>query len=142
MGLSYRDFVAFVDFNPYLSHRLGLDRTLSYSSLYKALRRIDTQLLHRMYELLARKRPPPENLAVDSTGFSHSTGGEWFSVRFKKTRRRRFHALHNAVDTDTLLVHAIRVRGKPGGDPRFMVPLVRRRRVSRILIPLWFFPLF
>ena len=124
--LSYRDFVAFVDFNPYLSQRLGLDRTPSYSSLHKALKRIDTQLLHRMYELLARKRPPPENLAVDSSGFSHSTGGEWFSVRFKKTRRRRFHALHNAVDTDTLLIHATRVRGKPGGDPRFMVPLVRR----------------
>jgi transposase len=113
-GLSYRDFIAFVDFNPYLSRRLGLDRTP------------DTQLLHRMYELLARKRPPPENLAVDSSGFSHSTGGEWFSVRLRKTRRRRFHALHNAVDTDTLLIHATRVRGKPGGDPRFMVPLVKR----------------
>ncbi len=84
-GLSYRDFVAFVDFNPYLSQRLGLDRTPSYSSLHKALKRIDTQLLHRMYELLARKKPPPENLAVDSSGFSHSTGGEWVLVRFKKT---------------------------------------------------------
>ncbi len=124
--LSYRDFVAFVGFNPYLSQRLGLDRTPSYSSLHKALKRIDTQLLHRMYELLAKKRPPPENLAMDSSGFSHSTGGEWVLVRFKKTRRRRFHALHNAVDTDTLLVHATRVRNRPGGDPRFMVPLVRR----------------
>ena len=35
-GLSYRDLIAFVDFNPYLSHRLGLDRTPSYSSLHKA----------------------------------------------------------------------------------------------------------
>jgi hypothetical protein len=61
-----------------------------------------------------RKRPPPENLAVDSSGFSHSTGGEWFSVRLKKSRRRRFHALHNAVDTDTLMIHATLVRGKPG----------------------------
>jgi hypothetical protein len=75
-GFSYPDFVAFVDFNPYLSHRLGFDRTPSYSSIHKALKRIDIQLLHRMYVLLARKKPPPENLAVDSSGFSHSTGGE------------------------------------------------------------------
>ena len=79
-----------------------------------------------MYELLARKRPPPRNIAVDSSGFSHSTGGEWFSVRLKKSSRRRFHALHNAVDTDTLMIHATRVRTRLGGDSRFMVPLVRR----------------
>ncbi len=63
---------------------------------------------------------------MDSSGFSHSTGEEWTSVRFKKTRRQRFHALHNAVDTDTLLIHTTRVRTTPSGDPRFMVPLVRR----------------
>jgi transposase len=79
-----------------------------------------------MYQLLARKRPPPRNIAVDSSGFSHSTGGEWVFVRFQKRRRRRFHALHNAVDTDTLMIHATRVRTTPGGDPRFMVPLMRR----------------
>ena len=47
-------------------------------------------------------------------------------MRLRKSRRRRFHALHNAVDTNTLLIHATRVRTRPGGDSRFMVPLVRR----------------
>jgi len=47
-------------------------------------------------------------------------------VKFKRVRKRRLDGLHNAVDTDTLLIHATRVRGKPGGDPRFIVPLVRR----------------
>ena len=79
-----------------------------------------------MYKLLARKRPPPRDIAVDSTGFSHSTGGEWFSVRLKKSHGRRFHALHNAVDIGTLMVHATRVRTRPGGDSGVMVPLVRR----------------
>ena len=79
-----------------------------------------------MYELLPRKRPPPRNIAVDSSGFSHSTGGEWFSVRLKKSHGRRFHALHNAVDIGTLMVHATRVRTRPGGDSGVMVPLVRR----------------
>jgi transposase len=85
-----------------------------------------------MYELLARKRPPPRDIAVDSSGFSHSTGGEWFSVRLKRSHRRRFHALHNAVDTDTLMIHATRVRTRPGGDSRFMVPLVRRIQKSNL----------
>ncbi|MFQ5906271.1 MAG: IS5 family transposase [bacterium] len=125
-GLGYRDSVAQVDFNPYLLHRLGLERAPSYSLLQKALTRIDTKLLHRMYKLLARKKPPPQHVAVDSSGFSHSTGGEWVSVRLQKSRRRRFHALHNAVDTDTLMIHATRVRTRPGGDPRFMIPLVKR----------------
>jgi hypothetical protein len=83
-GLGYRDFVAFVDFNPKLLHHLGLMRAPSYSLLHRALKRLDTLLLHQMYQLLARKRPPPHRVAVDSTGFSHSTGGEWMSLRFKK----------------------------------------------------------
>jgi transposase len=79
-----------------------------------------------MIRLLARKRPPPRNLAVDSTGFSHSTGGEWMSLRFKKTLKRRFSALHAAVDTDTLMVHSVRVRARPGGDAKELVPLLKR----------------
>ena len=89
-GLSYRDFVARLSLSPLLLQRLGLERPPSYSILQKALKRPDTRLLHRMYRLLARKRPPPRDITVDSTGFSHSTGGEWMTARFKKTRRRRF----------------------------------------------------
>jgi len=48
------------------------------------------------------------------------------SVKFKKVRRRRFDGLHNAVDTDTLLINATRVRVKRGGDARCMVALIRR----------------
>ena len=125
-GLGYRDFVAKVDFDPQLLHHLGLMRAPSYSLLHKALKRLDTHLLHQMYELLARKRPPPTTIAVDATGFSHSTGGEWMSLRFKKTLKRRFHALHNAVDTDTLMINATRVTARPGGDAKHMIALVKR----------------
>lgn len=48
------------------------------------------------------------------------------SLRFKKTRRRRFTALHAAVGTDTLMIHAVRVKARPGGDAKEMVPLLRR----------------
>ena len=48
------------------------------------------------------------------------------SVKFKKVRKRRFDGLHNAVDTDTLLINASRVRVKRGGDARCMVALIRR----------------
>ncbi len=46
-------------------------------------------------------------------------------VRFKKTRRRRFTALHAVVDTDTLMVHGAKVKARPGGDARELVPLLR-----------------
>ena len=69
---------------------------------------------------------PPKSLAVDSSGFSHSTSGEWFSVRLKKGCKRRFHAFHNAIDTDTLVSHAAGVKTKPGGNSRFRVSLVRK----------------
>ena len=125
-GLGYRTFVAQLNFNPLLLERLDLARAPSYSILQQALKRLDTQLLHRMYQLLARKRPPPRKIAVDSTGFSHSTGGEWMLLRFRKTRKRRFTALHAAVDTDTLMIHSVRVRARPGGDAKEMIPLLRR----------------
>ncbi len=48
------------------------------------------------------------------------------SLRFKKTLKRRFTSLHAAVDTDTLMVHAIRVRARPGGDAKELVPLLKR----------------
>ena len=124
--------MAFVSFNPYFLQRLGLDRDPHISLIQKTMKRLDTQLIHRMYKLLARKRPPPRDIAVDSTGFSHSTGREWFSVRLKKSHRRRFHALHNAVDTGTLMVHATRVRTRPGGDSGVMVLLVRRIQKSNL----------
>lgn len=125
-GLGYRDFVAYVNFNPLILEPLGLSRAPSHTLLNSALKRLDTRLIHRMQEFLARKRPPPKKIAVDSSGFSHSTGGEWMSLRFKKTRKRRFHALHNVVDTDTLLINASRVRSVPGGDAKCMIALVRR----------------
>ncbi len=124
-GLGYMTFVAQLNFNPSLLERLGLSRAPSYSIIQQTLKRLDTQLLHRMYQLLACKRPPPKNIAVDSTGFSHSTGGEWMSLRFKRTRKRRFTALHAAADTGTLLVHSVRVKARPGGDAKEMVPLLK-----------------
>ncbi len=108
--LGYRTFISHLNSNPYLLQCLGLKMSPSYSLLQQALKRLNSQLLHRMYQLLARKRPPPRNIAVDSTGFSHSTGGEWMSLRLKRTLKRRFTALHAAVDTGTLMIHAVRVR--------------------------------
>jgi len=125
-GLGYRTFVSQLNSNPYLLQRLGLKRPPSYSILQQALKKLDTQLLHRMYRLLARKRPPPRNMAVDSTGFSHSTGGEWMSLRFRKTLKRCFTALNAAVDTDTLMVHAVRVRARPGGDAKELISLLKQ----------------
>ncbi len=125
-GLGYRTFVAQLSFTPLLLERLGLKKPPSYSILQQALKRLDTQLLHRMYRLLPRKRPPPRNIAVDSTGFSHSTGGEWMSLRFRKTLKRCFTALHADVDTDTLMVHAVRVRARPGGDAKELISLLKR----------------
>jgi transposase len=48
------------------------------------------------------------------------------ALRFQRTLKRRFHALHNAVDTDTLLVNAARVNARPGGDAKYLVALMRR----------------
>ncbi len=48
------------------------------------------------------------------------------SLRFKKTRKRRFTTLHEAVDTDTLMIHSVRVRARPGGDAKELVPLLKR----------------
>lgn len=48
------------------------------------------------------------------------------SLRCKKTLKRRFHALHNVVDTDTLMINASRVCARPGGDARHLIALVRR----------------
>ncbi|MBD3158201.1 MAG: IS5 family transposase [Candidatus Lokiarchaeota archaeon] len=130
--LGYRDFVAWLALQPELLVRLGLQRPPSHTLLNGALKRLDTRLLHRLYEVVARKQPPPRWVAVDATGFSHATGGEWLSVRFKKTRKRRFHALHAAVDTESLLVHAARVRARPGGDAKHLVSLLRRVPASHL----------
>jgi transposase len=48
------------------------------------------------------------------------------SFRFRKTLRRRFTALHAAVDTDTLLVQSVRIKARPAGDARELVSLLRR----------------
>jgi hypothetical protein len=37
-----------------------------------------------MVRLLARKKSPPRRVTVDATSFSHSSGGEWMSFRYKR----------------------------------------------------------
>ncbi|MHA1216989.1 MAG: IS5 family transposase [Candidatus Thorarchaeota archaeon] len=126
--LSYRDFVAQLLHRPLLLRRLGLPRPPSYSTLQQALRRIDPEVLHRMCATIAHRRPPPRCVAVDSTGFSHPSGGEWLEVRMERRRRRRFTALHAVIDTESLMFLAVRVRTRPGGDARELIPLLRRIR--------------
>ncbi len=48
------------------------------------------------------------------------------SLRFKKTLKRCFTALHAAVDTDTLMIHAARVKARPGGDAKELIPLLKQ----------------
>ena len=43
LGLSYRDFVAYVNFNPPLLERLDLERAPSHALLHAALNRIDSK---------------------------------------------------------------------------------------------------
>lgn len=72
----------------------------------------------------ARKRPPPRDIAVDSTGMSHLTGGERFSVQWRDARKRRFTGFHAAVDIDTLLMTSVMVRNRLGGDAKMLIPLL------------------
>ena len=46
----------------------------------------------------------------------------------ERRRRRRFTALHAVIDTETLMFLAVRVRTRPGGDARELIPLLRRIR--------------
>ena len=89
-GMGYRDFVAFVNFNPYLLDRLGLSQAPNYSLLQKAVSRIDTHLFHRMCKLLACKKPSPIHLAVDSSGFSLN----WWRVDVHQVQKDAETAFH------------------------------------------------
>ncbi len=74
------------------------------------------QILHRMYRFLGRRRPPPRSVAVDSRG----------RVVVPAVQEDSKTAIHAVVDTDTLMVLAARVRARPGGDARGLIPLLRR----------------
>lgn len=84
------------------------------------------QLFHRWIKLVARRRPPPRRVAVDSIRPYHSTGGEWMSLRLKRTLKRWFTVLLAAVDTDTLMVHTVKVEARPRGDAKEMTTLLKR----------------
>ncbi|MCF2136988.1 MAG: hypothetical protein K9W43_07040 [Candidatus Thorarchaeota archaeon] len=86
-GLSYRAFVAHLSLMPQVLERLGLARPPSYSILQQALRRLDTRLLHRMYRLLGRARPPPRTVAVDYIPLASPTPQEGSGCRCGSKRR-------------------------------------------------------
>ncbi|MFO7837060.1 MAG: hypothetical protein R6V83_10405 [Candidatus Thorarchaeota archaeon] len=117
--------MAQLTFTRFLLKRQDSSTAPNHSLLKPALRRLDTKSLHGMYRLVTRRRPSPRNIKVDNTGFSHTTGRERISLRFKETLKRRFTALHSPADTDTLWVHAVRVRARPGGDAKELVSLLR-----------------
>jgi transposase len=137
IDITYRDLVSLLDHMPLLLQRLGLARPPSYSTLHKALRRIDTRHLHRMYRLLARRRPAPSDVAADCTGISHDSGGLWMDFRMERRRIRHFHGLHAIVDTVSLMILSVSVRMRPGGEARQLRPMLRhvsKRSLRRCLM--------
>jgi len=131
-GMSYRRFAAHIAHNHKLLARLGIPRAPHYSVLNRAMDRLDPALLQDLIRRLADTLPAPREVAFDATGISHTTGGEWFSIRLQKRRRRRFHGLHIAVDTDTLLITAAMVRRKPGGEASTMLLLLAQMPTDRL----------
>jgi hypothetical protein len=53
-------------------------------------------------------------------------------VGCQNVRRRRFTALHSAVDTDTLLIQAANVRARPSSDAKCIVPLLKKTRTRSL----------
>jgi len=131
-GMSYRRFIAHIAHDYLLLARLGIPRAPHYSVLNRAMDRLDPTLLQDLIRRLADIMPPPRQIAFDATGISHTTGGEWFSMRLQKRRRRRFHGLHAAVDTDTLLITAAMVRRKPGGEASTLPSLLGQMSTDRL----------
>jgi transposase len=122
--MSYRKFCALVNRDEQLLFQLDIPRAPHYSVLNRAMDKVDPEVLQRMVRLIAATQPPPRRVAVDSTGMSHTTGGEWKSVRCQEVLTRGFHGLHAAVDVDTLMVASVKVRDRPGGDAKMLIPLL------------------
>jgi hypothetical protein len=122
--MTYRQFCAALDRDHDLLSVLDIPHAPHYSTLNRATGRLDRELLARLVTLMSELRPPPRHLAIDSTGLSHSTGGEWRSVRLVERRVRRFHGLCATLDTESMMFVTTQVNDRPRGDAPQLEPLV------------------
>jgi transposase len=65
-------------------------------------------------------------VAIDSSGFSTSTMGSYFTEKYEPERRHRFVKAHLAVGVKTHIVLAVTVTDEHGGDCPEFIPLLRR----------------
>lgn len=67
-------------------------------------------------------------VAIDSSGFSTSTMGSYFTERYEPTRRHQFVKVHAAVGVKTHIVVSAKVTDEHGGDCPQFAPLLTRVR--------------
>lgn len=65
-------------------------------------------------------------VAIDSSGFSTSCMGAYFTEKYDQTRRHEFVKLHLAIGVKTHIVLAAKVTDEHGADCPEFIPLIRR----------------
>jgi transposase len=65
-------------------------------------------------------------VAIDSSGFSTSTMGAYFTEKYDPERRHRFVKAHLAIGVKSHIVLSVRVTDEHGGDSPEFIPLLRQ----------------
>ena len=87
-----------------------------------------TAILTRLIEYsgsVLREIEDDEPVAIDSSGFSTSTRGSYFTEHYAPERRHRFVKAHLAVGVKTHAVLSARITDEHGADSPLFLPLLR-----------------
>lgn len=90
-----------------------------------------TPILLGLIELsgsVLRELETDEAVAIDSSGFSTSTMGSYFTEKYDPNRRHRFVKAHLAIGVKSHVVISARITDEHGGDCPQFDPLLRRLR--------------
>jgi transposase len=107
-----------------------LPRVPNYSLPSRFFNRPDaTEILIDLIErsgLVLRDIEDAGTVAIDSSGFSTSTMGAYFTEKYAPERRHQFVKAHLAVGAKTHIVLAVRVTDEHGADSPQFIPLLGR----------------
>jgi IS5 family transposase len=121
--MTYRDFISHLELMPRLQEVLELKSIPHYTTLHKAMKRIDHDKINKMFAKTSRLKEPSGKAAIDSTFFQKGSASEHYLKRCDihvKTQKAGI-----VIDTENLMILGVTLTNRRTHDTKLATKLLK-----------------
>jgi hypothetical protein len=121
--MTYRDFISHLELMPRLQEVLELKSIPHYTTLHKAMQRIDHDKINKMFAKTSRLKEPSGKAAIDSTFFQKGNASEHYLKRCDMKVKSQKSGI--VIDTETLMILGATLTNRRTHDTKLAMKLIK-----------------